>query len=137
MNLRRSLWKCEEGKTWESWRTTTENGWSKKDNIKFCVCLSLLVMIYSLCMSRAVDAFHTLFLFFWQLLRRVVANKLLYQVNQLTVFCVYPFLSWCGYHEVQLNLKGLGLGSTSIDYLGPWCYIRLFDVVALHSAFLW
>ena len=90
----------------------------------------VLSWFISLYQSRAVDAFHTLFLSFQWLLGRVVANKLSYQVNQQMVFCVFITYS---YGEVTTrsdwNLRG---SATFTDYLEPWCYMYLCGAVALY-----
>ena len=57
-----------------------------------------LPAVYSLCQSKAVDTFHTLFLSF------LVTT--MYQANQQTVFCIDHFLSQCSYHDVRLKPKG-------------------------------
>ena len=68
---------------------------------------------------KSVDAFPILLLsLFSDYYERVVANKLSYLANQLTVFCVRLFLSQWDYHGIR-NLKD---SATSIACLGPWCF---------------
>ena len=95
MNLGRSLWKCEEGKTTNLNRK--RRGWKRNYqglrwvlvSRRFILSAYLeLLMHFMLCFSIR-----------W-LLGRVVANKLSYQTSQQTVFCVRHFLSRRGYYVV-------------------------------------